>query len=372
MFDKRLLFVSGKGGVGRTTVAAVLGLVAAERGLRTIVAGVGGRDELPALFAPTATGGAAPGRAAPGSAARGRAAPGSAARVRAAPGRAAAKPDAEQKLVPGLFSIAIDPERAMEEYLRDQLPVAALADLLTSSRTFGYLAAATPGLRELLTVGKVWELAQPERRTAGGEPYDLVIVDGPATGYVASLLASPGTFTRVARRGPISRHAATIHDTLVDPGRTGVIGVSRPEEAAVSEVLATRARLDEELGIELGAVIVNAVRRQRFATRDRGRLRAAVAEQAPGTSAAGAMPAGTVSAGAVSAGAMSAGAMSAGARRAVALALAEDERIREERRQLGRLAVAVARDPVELPFVGSRELGRESLVELARVLEESG
>jgi hypothetical protein len=331
-FAKRLLFVSGKGGVGRTTVAAALGLVAARRGLRTIVAAVGGRDELPGLFAPS-----------PGRPAAARGAP-------TAPPKAA--PNGEHKLAPGLFSIVIDPDRAMEEYLRDQLPVAALADLLTSSRTFAYLAAATPGLRELLTVGKIWELAQPARRTAGSQPYDLVIVDGPATGFGVSLLAAPGTFSRVARRGPVSRQAAAIHATLVDPARTGVVGVATPDEAAVSEVLVTRARLRDELGIELGLVVVNAVRRARFATRDRGRLRAAVSGQAAGASPGGELSAGT--------------------RWAVSLALAEDERIREERRQLRRLAVALAEHPVELPLVGGRELGAAALDELARALEQPG
>ena len=67
----------------------------------------------------------------------------------------------------------------MEEYLVDQLPSRALADVLLSSRGFSYFAAATPGLRELLTVGKVWELAQEDRRTPGADPYDLVILDAP-------------------------------------------------------------------------------------------------------------------------------------------------------------------------------------------------
>lgn len=112
--------VTGKGGVGKSTVAAALGMVAARRGLRAIVAEVARRDDV----------------------------------SRALGGDGIA----EEELAPGLHHVSIDPERAMELYLVDQLPSRALADLLTSSRTFTYLAAATPGMRELLTVGKVWEL----------------------------------------------------------------------------------------------------------------------------------------------------------------------------------------------------------------------
>ncbi len=310
LLSRRLLFVAGKGGVGRTTVAAALGLVAARRGLRTIVAGVGGRDELPLLF------GADP---------------------------AGSETGGEREVTAGVFSIAIDPQRAMEEYLRDQLPIGAAADLLSASRTFGYLAAATPGLRELLTVGKVWELAQPVRRRSGGEPYDLVIVDGPATGYGVSLLAAPRTFANVARRGPVSRHAATIHATLVDRLTTGVVGVSRPQQAAVDELLETRGRLRDELGIELGGVIVNAVGRARFAGRDRSRLRTAVADH----------PDPTIG-------------------RALTLALEADGRERSERAEIVRLTAGLGGErPVVLPLVGE-EIDMDALIGLSEVLEAGG
>src|SRR3954464_15293500 len=102
---KPLIVVTGKGGVGKSTVAAALGLAAARRGLRTIVAEVARRDDV----------------------------------SRALGGNG----QVEQELAPGLHHLSIDPEHAMEEYLIDQLPSRALADVLTSSRTFSYLAAAT-------------------------------------------------------------------------------------------------------------------------------------------------------------------------------------------------------------------------------------
>jgi anion-transporting ArsA/GET3 family ATPase len=217
--------VTGKGGVGKTTVAAALGLVAARRGQRTIVAEVARRDDV----------------------------------SRALGGEGIQ----EEELAPGLHHLSIDPERAMELYLTDQLP-SALAELLSSSRTFTYLAAATPGMRELLTVGKVWELAQEDRRAPGARPYDLVVLDAPATGHGVAILSAPRTFARTARVGRIARQGRTIDAMVTDPARTGVIAVARPEEMPVTETLSLQDALRDEVGLEVGLVVANAVLPQRF------------------------------------------------------------------------------------------------------------
>ena len=140
--DKRLVFVTGKGGVGKSTVAIALGIAAARRGLRTIVAELSGQARAASAFG-----------------------------VPAAVGE-------ELELAPGLFAISVDVPFAMEEYLHER--AGRLGDLLAASRAFHAFAEATPGMRELLAIGKVWELAQERRRVPGGRPYDLVIVDAPA------------------------------------------------------------------------------------------------------------------------------------------------------------------------------------------------
>jgi anion-transporting ArsA/GET3 family ATPase len=240
VLDKELVVVTGKGGVGKSTVAAALGLAAAGRGLRTIVAEVAARDDV----------------------------------TRALAGDQAA-PFTERELGPRLHHISIEPELAMEEYLVDQLPMRALADVLASSRLFTYLTAATPGLRELLTIGKVWELAQPGRRTPGADPYDLVILDAPATGHGVAILTAPRTFADAARVGPIARQGGIIHSMLADPRRTGVVAVSTAEEMPVNETLALRDALRQQMRIELDVVVVNGLLPDRFSAEDAAALQAA-------------------------------------------------------------------------------------------------
>jgi anion-transporting ArsA/GET3 family ATPase len=230
LLTKPLLVVTGKGGVGKSTVAAALGMAAATRGLRTIVAEVSARDDVSRAIdeaaAPSAT-------------------------------------FVERELGEGLHHISIDPESALEEYVKDQLP-RGVSDLLSSSRMFSYLVAATPGLRELLTVGKVWELAQPDRRTPGAHPYDLVILDAPATGHGVAVLTAPGTFADAARLGPVARQGGIIHGMLADPERTGIVAVATAEEMPVNETLTLQRVLAEELGQRFAGVVVNGVLPGRF------------------------------------------------------------------------------------------------------------
>jgi anion-transporting ArsA/GET3 family ATPase len=217
-------------------VAAAVGLVAARRGLRTIVAEVAARDDVTRAFA---------------------------GRARDAYG--------EKELAPGLHHISIDPQDALVEYLHEQLPQ-PLAEILAGSRTFTVFAAAAPGMRELLSIGKVWELAQDARRTPGGEPYDLVILDAPATGHGVAILEAPRTFAGAARVGTVERQGRTIHAMLSDPARTGVIAVATPEEMPVNETLALRSSLRESMGLDLARVVVNGIEHSRFSAAEAATL----------------------------------------------------------------------------------------------------
>lgn len=240
LLDHRLVVVTGKGGVGKSTIAAALGLLGARRGLRTVVVEVAARDDISRML-----------------------------------GAGGADPFSERVLVDGLAHVTVDPEHALHEYLRDQLPMRAMADVLTSSRAFAYLTAATPGLSELLTIGKVWELAQPTRRTPGGRAYDLVVLDAPATGHGVALLAAPRTFAQAARVGPIARQSRTIREMLVDPRATAVLAVATAEELPVTETLALRDATREAVGYDLALAIVNGLRPDRFTGAEVAALEAA-------------------------------------------------------------------------------------------------
>ena len=227
LLDKRLVFVTGKGGVGKTTVASALARVAAERGKRVIVCEI-------------------------------------------ATERTSHE---EVEVAPLIHSIAVDPEAAMREYLSDQVG-GALSKVMTSSRIFMYLAAAAPGLRELLTIGKVWDLAQLDQRRTGDTPYDLVILDAPATGHALGMLRTPRTFRDVARVGPISRQAGRIDTFLTDPALTGIVAVAAPEEMPVNETIDFIAALGDEMQLEPDAVVVNGVYPDRFKDADIAKLEA--------------------------------------------------------------------------------------------------
>ncbi len=237
---RRLLVVTGKGGVGKSTVVAALGLAAAARGLRSIVVEVSGRADVARLLG----------------------------------GRAAERME-EVELRPGLRHVTIERRDAAAEYLREQSPGPIPGGILARSQAFGLFVAATPGLAELLSIGKVRELTRSPRRAAGRPGYDLVILDAPASGHALALLEAPETFAAVARVGPVARQAREIDQALRDPAFTAVVAVAAAEQMAVSETLALRETLSAKLGCELDRVIVNRVLDTPFTQRDLAALRRA-------------------------------------------------------------------------------------------------
>jgi anion-transporting ArsA/GET3 family ATPase len=231
----------------------------------------------------------------------------------------------------------VDPEEAKREWLRYQLKSRTLAGMLGGSNLFQYLTAAAPGLTELVTIGKVWDLAQLEPR-AGGPTYDLAIVDAPATGHGLAMLGAPRTYASIARVGPVGRHAQRIDSFLGDRAQTGVVSVALPEEMPVNETVEFERALRRELNIAVDAIVVNAVHPVRFRPADIERIRAAAGEK-PVT------------------------------RAALNTALSEHTRARAEHGQVRRLRRAAAAHVTTLPRIFEPELGREELERLAAELE---
>jgi anion-transporting ArsA/GET3 family ATPase len=245
LIGKRFLIVAGKGGVGRSTIAAALGVAAARSGRRALVVETAGRADVPPLF-----------------------------------GRPAGDPLTEVALLPKLHHVTIERRGALEEYLRREVPGPIPAAMLARSRAFQLLVEAAPGMSDLLTIGKVWELGQRPRHTPHTHPYDLVILDAPASGQLMGLLAAPGTFSRIARVGPAARQAARIEHALTDPADVAAVVVATAEQMAVTEAVGLKATLSEQFGVEVGAAVVNRLLPARFSPEDGLALAAAPDEPA--------------------------------------------------------------------------------------------
>ncbi len=302
LLDKRLVIVTGKGGVGKTTVAVALGLRAAAEGKRTIVCEVASQENASRMFDHTEVG------------------------------------FHEVEMEENLWSISIDPDESMREYVLLQLKVRAMRDMLFRSRIFNYLAAATPGLKELVTIGKIWELAQLDRKVKKGRKYDLVIVDAPATGHGIGFLQTPRTFANIARVGPIHSQAQTLDRFITDHEHTGTAIVALPEEMPVNESAALEQDLRDEVGVAVDRIYLNGLYPERFSKPEAERL------EALATTGEGAL------------------------RAAARAALSEQGRARSQRAQLARLRRRVEAPVKTLPFLFEPDLGPEAARRLSKRL----
>ncbi|MEA2453733.1 MAG: hypothetical protein QOG04_2443 [Actinomycetota bacterium] len=219
----RVLIVSGKGGVGKTTVAAALALVAARQGRTVCLAEVDRKGSLPKLFD--------------------------------APGLGYQP----KEMSPGVWGMNIVPEDALAEYLEVQYHMKRISKAFSSTHFVDYITTAAPGLKDILVLGKIWFLEQG-RATSGGEPhFDTIVVDAPAAGHMLTFLSAPMGLSDALRVGPLRRQSDWLLEMLRDPDRTRVHLVTLPEEMPVSETLETAEALRSQVGIASGAVFANAV-----------------------------------------------------------------------------------------------------------------
>jgi anion-transporting ArsA/GET3 family ATPase len=233
LLARKLLVITGKGGVGKSTMAAAVGMLAAREGRRTIVVEVGEQSRLAELF-----------------------------------GVHEPEPGAQVRLERNLSTISIDPDQALLEWLQ-ALGGRVSGRLLASSGTFQYFAAAAPGAKELVSMVKVWQLTRGGRRDGS---HELVVLDAPATGHALGMLASPRTFGAIARVGPVAGQTRHVQELLQDPARTAYIAVALATEMAVTEALEVQEGLQRELGRELAAVIVNELLPRRFTPAEMTRI----------------------------------------------------------------------------------------------------
>jgi anion-transporting ArsA/GET3 family ATPase len=168
------------------------------------------------------------------------------------------------EVAPGCSAMAMDTEASLAEYLRLYVKIPVLGRLGPLARTFEFVAQAAPGVREILTIGK---LCHEVRRAA----FDLVVVDAPASGHVVELLTAPRVvhdLVRVGRRSMVGDQTRWMLDIVEDPDRTGVVVVTTPEELPVNETFEMVGRWQRETPVGVAAVIANRVLPEPFGQRE--------------------------------------------------------------------------------------------------------
>jgi anion-transporting ArsA/GET3 family ATPase len=216
LFSHKLLFVTGKGGVGKTTVAAAIALLASEQGKRTLVCEAEPKGDLARAYECGPT------------------------------------PFAGRRVSDGLVAMSMDTEASLREYLRVVARVPTVGHIGPVARAFDFVATAAPGIREILTVGKLcFEVREGH--------YDLVVVDASSTGSVVGQLAAPTGINELIRVGVVRQQTDWILDILGDPARTGAVLVTTPEEMPVTEAVDLAGRLAKETPVHLACVVANRV-----------------------------------------------------------------------------------------------------------------
>lgn len=228
--QSNVVIVVGKGGVGKTTVTAALARAAAEAGLDVLVIALDDGGSLPALF--------------------GRDEPFGYSDAVLVSGEGSSEGSGSHGRVPGrIRGRLLTPDAALLEYLDDH-GLKRVSRRLVQTGALDVVATAIPGVREMLVLAR---LKQIER----DESADLVVLDAPATGHAVTFLTSSGGLADAARGGPLRAQAEQVVEMLADPRRCQVLLVTAPEETPVNEVIETAYRLEDEVGMSLGPVVVN-------------------------------------------------------------------------------------------------------------------
>jgi anion-transporting ArsA/GET3 family ATPase len=223
--ERSLLFVTGKGGVGKTTITAGLAQMLADQGRRVLACEIDAKGDLAGAFEIPPTG------------------------------------FEPVEVTAHLFLMAMDTEASLREYLRLNLKIPVFGRIGPVAKAFDFLATAAPGVREILTLGKFcWEVRE--------QSYDVVVVDSPATGHIVGLLAAPQGINELAKVGLIRNQTDWMLQILADESTTGLVIVTTPEEMPVSETVELAASVREKTSVDLACVVVNRLLPERFGARE--------------------------------------------------------------------------------------------------------
>ncbi|MDP9067794.1 MAG: ArsA family ATPase [Actinomycetota bacterium] len=243
--DPKILIVSGKGGVGKTTVSAALALVAARQGRRVCIAEVDRKGTLPRLFGGSDLG------------------------------------YDPSEIAPGVWGMNIVPEQALAEYLDVQYHMKRVSKVFTSTHFVDYITTAAPGLKDILVLGKIWFLEQGRQGGRAPRDFDTIVVDAPAAGHMLTFLSAPMGLSDALRVGPVRRQSDWLVQMLRDPKRSRVHLVTLPEEMPVSETLETSEAITNRIGLNPGAVFANAVYQELLTDEEQATLEDVMADDNP-------------------------------------------------------------------------------------------
>lgn len=231
LLDKRLWIVSGKGGVGKSTISAALALRSARAGRRTLVCEVNTQERISRFLE-----------------------------------RPPAGPNVTL-LEENLWAVDVRPQEAMREYALMTLRFETIYKTVFENRLVRYFLRFIPSLQELVMLGKILYHLQ-EKLPDGKHRYETIVLDAPATGHAITFLNVPHVLLRTVPPGPLAREALKMKDLLVDPGITAAVLVAMPEELPVNEALELHAALKDKVNIRTHAAVLNGVFPRRFTEAD--------------------------------------------------------------------------------------------------------
>jgi anion-transporting ArsA/GET3 family ATPase len=248
LWDRRALLISGKGGVGKSTLAAAIARAAVRSGRSVLLAELTPTLDGPSVLAPLV-------------------------------GARSASPEVIE-VEPGLSFVRLGASEGHRRFLEDVLPLRLMADAALRSRALRRFLEAVPAMREMGLLYQMLDLVRQTRRD-GGPAYPLCVLDLPATGHALALASLPRAVLSLMPGGPIGRAVREGLDLLQDPRRTAVVLASLPEPLPVSEALRLATEL-RELGLPLAAGILNRMPEDPFPEpRARAALDALLADHGP-------------------------------------------------------------------------------------------